>query len=125
MTVKLNHTVVWASEPSASAKLITDLLGRPAPMRFGHFEVVALDNEISLDFAKSPGPVQSQHYAFVVEESEFDAMFLRIRDRGLQYWADPMRQIPGAINHNDGGRGVYFTCPDGHYLELITRPYGG
>ena len=39
-------------------------------------------------------------------------------------WADPMRHRPGEINHNDGGRGVYFPDPDGHYLEVITRPYG-
>jgi len=30
----------------------------------------------------------------------------------------------GEINHNDGGRGVYFQDPSGHYLEIITRPYG-
>jgi hypothetical protein len=35
-----------------------------------------------------------------------------------------MRHRPGEINHNDGGRGVYFPDPDGHYLEVITRPYG-
>jgi catechol 2,3-dioxygenase-like lactoylglutathione lyase family enzyme len=28
------------------------------------------------------------------------------------------------INHRDGGRGLYFEDPDGHLLEIITRPYG-
>ena len=56
--------------------------------------------------------------------SDFDAVFGRIRERGLQYWADPGRRRPGEINHNDGGRGVYFPDPDDHYLEVITRPYG-
>ena len=36
-----------------------------------------------------------------------------------------MRKQPGSINHHDGGRGVYWNDPDGHYLEIITRPYGG
>jgi catechol 2,3-dioxygenase-like lactoylglutathione lyase family enzyme len=27
-------------------------------------------------------------------------------------------------NHRDGGRGLYFDDPDGHLLEIITRPYG-
>lgn len=31
---------------------------------------------------------------------------------------------PGRINHHEGGRGVYWNAPDGHYLEIITRPYG-
>jgi len=25
---------------------------------------------------------------------------------------------------NDGGHGVYFPDPDGHGLEVITRPFG-
>ena len=39
--------------------------------------------------------------------------------------------MPVELNHtivhtNDGGRGVYFPSdPDGHWLEIITRPYGG
>jgi catechol 2,3-dioxygenase-like lactoylglutathione lyase family enzyme len=66
-----------------------------------------------------------QHYAFLVDENEFDQIFGRIRDRGLPYWADPFRRDPGRINDWDGGRGVYFDDPDGHLLEVITRPYGG
>ena len=57
-------------------------------------------------------------------EGEFDKAFERIQVLGLEIWADPMRKRPGEINHNDGGRGVYFNDPDGHFLELITRPYG-
>ena len=43
---------------------------------------------------------------------------------GLDHWADPRQTLPGTINTNDGGRGVYFLDPSGHYLEIITRPYG-
>jgi hypothetical protein len=66
MAAQLNHTIVWSSDQTMSARFLAEMLGRPAPTRFGHFE----------------------------------------------------------INHNDGGRGVYFPDPDGHYLEVITRPYG-
>jgi catechol 2,3-dioxygenase-like lactoylglutathione lyase family enzyme len=90
----------------------------------GPFEVVELDNGVSLDFAAADGPIQPQHYAFLISEVDFDAVFGRIREQGLEYWADPRRSRPGEINHNDGGRGVYFPDPDGHYLEVITRPYG-
>ena len=34
----------------------------------------------------------------------------------------PRRSQTG-INHNHGGRGVYFLDPAGNYLEAITRPY--
>ena len=107
-----------------SARFLAEMLGRPTPTRFGHFDVVELDNGVSLDFAESDGPIRPQHYAFLISETDFDAVLSRIRERGLEHWADPMHHRPGEINHNDGGRGVYFPDPDGHYLEVITRPYG-
>lgn len=125
MAAKLNHTIVWSSDPSASARFLAAILGRPAPTRFGHFAVVALDNDVSLDFAHHEGPIQPQHYAFLIGESDFDGVFERIREQGVAHWADPMKRRAGAINRNDGGRGVYFADPDGHLLEVITRPYGG
>jgi hypothetical protein len=57
-----------------------------------------------------------------VGESEFDAIFGRIRERELPYWADPGKSQPGQINHRKGGRGVYFEDPNGHFLEILTRP---
>jgi len=66
----------------------------------------------------------TQHYAFLVSESEFDEIFGRIRDRKLTYWADPGQTKANEINRHDGGRGVYFEDPEGHLLEVITRPYG-
>jgi catechol 2,3-dioxygenase-like lactoylglutathione lyase family enzyme len=125
VTVQLNHTIVWCSDQKKSATFLAEVLGRPAPKRFAHFDVVELDNGVSLDFADAEGPIRPQHYAFLIGEAEFDAVFGRIRERGLDYWADPARRLPGEINRHDGGRGVYFPDPDGHLLEVITRPYGG
>jgi catechol 2,3-dioxygenase-like lactoylglutathione lyase family enzyme len=125
MTAQLNHTIVYSSDRTKSARFLAAILGRPAPVRFGPFEVVELDNGVSLDFATADGPIQPQHYAFLISEADFDAVFGRIQEQGIQYWADPRQSRPGEINHNDGGRGVYFPDPDGHYLEVITRPYGG
>ena len=53
-----------------------------------------------------------------------NAVLARIHQKKLEHWADPMRTRPGEINRNDGGRGVYFPDPDGHSLEVLTRPYG-
>jgi catechol 2,3-dioxygenase-like lactoylglutathione lyase family enzyme len=86
--------------------------------------VVKLDNGVSVDFYDQEGEIAKQHYAFLVGEDDFDAVFGRIRARGLTYWADPARQHPGEINRHYGGRGLYFHDPDGHLLEVITRPYG-
>ena len=81
MAAELNHTIVWCSDQSASARFLAEMLGRPAPTRFGHFDVVELDNGVSLDFADAEGPIRSRHYAFLIGEADFDAVFGRIKDR--------------------------------------------
>jgi catechol 2,3-dioxygenase-like lactoylglutathione lyase family enzyme len=125
MSVQLNHTIVHARDPQASATFLAELLGRPAPVRFGPFQAVALDNGVTLDFiGAQDDELIIEHYAFLVSEQEFDQIFGRIVARELPYWADPGHLHPGRINHHDGGRGVYWNDPDGHYLEIITRPYG-
>jgi catechol 2,3-dioxygenase-like lactoylglutathione lyase family enzyme len=124
MTVELNHTIVAVRDKMVSAMFLTDLLGLPAPSTFGPFLVVTLGNGVSLDFVETSEDIAPQHYAFLVSETEFDTIFNRVRALDLQYWADPHHQEPGEINTRDGGRGVYFDDPDGHILELLTRPYG-
>jgi catechol 2,3-dioxygenase-like lactoylglutathione lyase family enzyme len=124
VSVQLNHTIVSCRDQQRSAAFLTGILGLAPPTRFGHFLVVEADNGVSLDFAETSGEITAQHYAFLVGEEEFDASFARIRGDGLPYWADPGRNRRGEINHRDGGRGVYFEDPDGHVLEIITRPYG-
>jgi catechol 2,3-dioxygenase-like lactoylglutathione lyase family enzyme len=124
MAVQLNHTIVRVREKRESAAFLAEILGLAEPTPFGPFLVVQTGNDVSLDFLDDQGPVSPQHYAFLVSEPEFDDIFVRIRDRGLQYWADPFQQHSGEINTNDGGRGVYWEDPSGHLLEIITRPYG-
>jgi len=124
VSVQLNHTIVSCRDQQRSAAFLASILGLPAPTRFAHFLVVEAANNVSLDFAETTGKITPQHYAFLVGEGEFDAAFGRIRDQDLRYWADPGQTRPGVINHRDGGRGLYFEDPDGHLLEIITRPYG-
>jgi catechol 2,3-dioxygenase-like lactoylglutathione lyase family enzyme len=124
MPVQLNHTIVAARDRHAAASFLADVLGLPPPTTYGPFAVVQLDNDVSLDFADD-AEVHPRHYAFLVSEEQFDEIFGRIRARELDYWADPFERHPGQINTNDGGRGVYWKDPNGHVLEIITRPYGG
>ena len=124
MSVQLNHTIVWCRDKRRSATFLTEILGRPPASSFGPFLVVEVDNGASLDFHDTDGEIASQHYAFLIGEDDFDAIFGRIQKRGLPYWADPAQTQQGEINHRDGGRGVYFEDPDGHLLEILTRPYG-
>ena len=122
MTIKLNHMIVFARDKKESARFLTEIFALAPAVPFGPFLAVQVD-DVTLDFDEV-GDVVPGHYAFLVSESQFDEIFGRIQDRNLPHWADPFQQKPGAINRNDGGRGVYFKDPSGHLLEIITRPYG-
>lgn len=123
MAITLNHTIIVARDAEATAEFLTEILGLPPPARLGHFVVVTV-GPTSLDFVESDGAIQQRHFAFLASECEFDGIFARIRQRNLPYWADPFRRQPSEINTHDDGRGVYFDDPNGHLLEVITRPYG-
>ena len=124
MGVELNHIIVCARDKEASARFLADILGLAEPVPFGPFLGVEVDNSVALDFVDVDGEITPQHYAFLVSEENFDEIFGRIRRRELLYWADPARAHPGEINTRDGGRGVYWDDPDGHFYEILTRPYG-
>lgn len=125
MSVEFNHTIVFARDRQASADFLATILGLEVGAPWGPFLPVATSNGVTLDFATSDqDTITPQHYAFLVSEEEFDASFGRIQQDGITYYADPHLKQPNQINHNDGGRGLYFLDPDGHGMEIITRPYG-
>lgn len=124
MSIKLNHTIVYARDKRESSAFLADLLGLPAPVAWGPFLAVEVENEVTLDYHDADADLSPQHYCFLVSEEKFDEIFGRITERGLPHWADPGHRQPGEINTHDGGRGVYFDDPSGHNLEIITRAYG-
>lgn len=124
MSVELNHTIVHCRDKKKASAFLTDLFNLPPARPFAHFLVVELANGVSLDFDDVKGDITSQHYAFLISESEFDAIFDRVTSQGIRYWADPGQTKENRINRRDKGRGFYFENPDGHLLEVLTRPYG-
>ena len=75
MAIRFNHTIVAARNREESARYFTELFGLEPAREFGHFLAVTLEHGVSLDFAKAPDdqPIHPQHYAFLVDEEEFDA----------------------------------------------------
>jgi len=125
VSVQLNHTIVWCRDKQKSSAFLIGILGLPGPIPFGPMLVVKLGNSVSLDFYENDGEISSQHYAFLVGEDDFDRVVARLGDRAIAYWADPGRERAGEIYQHNGGRGLYFVDPDGHLLEVMTRPYEG
>lgn len=124
ITVSLNHAIIFAEDKNESSLFFTRLLGLPEATSLGPFRIVQLDNNGSVLFAEPGIEIQPQHYAFLVSEDDFDEMYSRIVEDGLEHWPDPQKSTSGTYNTNHGGRRVYFNDPAGHNMEILTSPDG-
>jgi catechol 2,3-dioxygenase-like lactoylglutathione lyase family enzyme len=125
MAVAFNHTIIAARDKHVSATFFTRLFGLPEPTIWGPFAIVTLDQGVFVQFAEPGIPdIQMQHYAFLVDDQSFDAIYGRLLEDGIAHWGDPQGTMLNQVNTNHGGRGVYFRDPAGHGMEVITRPYG-
>jgi catechol 2,3-dioxygenase-like lactoylglutathione lyase family enzyme len=127
VTVELNHTIVPARDPHASAQFLAEILGLSVDPPVAHFTPVTLANQVSLDYDQLDD-VEPHHYAFLVSEQEFDAALARIQACGITHYGDPACQEVGQIyhsKHTKGRRGIYFHDPDRHLMEILTRGGAG
>jgi catechol 2,3-dioxygenase-like lactoylglutathione lyase family enzyme len=120
MAIELNHTIVPARDPKASAQFLASILGLEVGPPVAHFTPLTLANAVTLDF-DAYDKVDEHHYAFLVSEEEFEAAFARIRQAGITYYADPAcRQAGQTYSGRYGNRGTYFRDPNGHLMEILT-----
>src|SRR5215510_10103772 len=111
MPITLNHTIVPARDKDAAARFFARLFDLPYAGPDGYFAPVRVSDTF-----------ESHHYAFHVTDAEFDAVLGRVEAEGLAIGSAPWSLEDGKLNDWNGGRGFYFTVPDGHLLELMTVP---
>jgi catechol 2,3-dioxygenase-like lactoylglutathione lyase family enzyme len=134
MTIRLDHTIVPAKDKVASANFFAEIFGLTV-VNAGHFAQVQINESLTFDFADVPEPWggpgfdprsgRSHHYAFHISEADFDAIFSRVKAKGIPYGSGPFSHTDGKINKRRGGRGFYFEDPNGHLLEVMTVPETG
>jgi catechol 2,3-dioxygenase-like lactoylglutathione lyase family enzyme len=120
MAIVLDHTIVPAHDKKAAAQFFARIFGVPYRPTAGHFAPVQVNDALTFDFADEE-TFQPHHYAFHVNDGEFDAIFGPVKTEGIPYGSQPWTLDDGKLNQRRGGRGVYFRDPDGHILELMTR----
>ena len=120
MAIQLNHTVVPAHDHVASAQFFARVFGLPFEGTMSHFAPVRINDETTLDFDNRES-FEPHHYAFLIDDEQFDAIFGRLEAERIPYGSGPGSKEDGQINHRRGGRGLYFRDPNGHSLEIMTR----
>jgi catechol 2,3-dioxygenase-like lactoylglutathione lyase family enzyme len=122
MDITLNHTIVPSHNNVESAKFYERIFGFKFVKEWGHFAVVKVNDTLTLDFMNQ-NKFLSNHYAFKVSDQQFDEIFGRLKNEKIIIGSGPRTLDDGKINHNHGGRGVYFKDYDDHVLEIITTDY--
>jgi len=123
MSIELSHIVIPARSKWASATFLASILDVPAGADREPFVSVKLSNGATVDYLDAER-FDPHHCAFLASEADFDATYARIRSTGITYYSGPSHWRPGEISQLRGCRGVYFDDPDGHHIEIITRPHG-
>ena len=122
MDIVMDHLIVPAHDPVASAELLARLLGVSWEAERGHFTPVYVNEALTLDFARRDR-FESHHYCFRVGEAEFDAIFGRVRASGIAHRSQPNGPDDLQINTRLGGRNIYWNDPNGHVWEILTVSY--
>lgn len=122
MPITLDHTIVPSRDKEAGARFIARMFGLDYEGPWGHFAPVQVNDKLSLDWDDRT-EFESHHYAFLVEDAEFDEILGRVQGEGVAYGSGPNSQDDMEINNRHLGRGFYFRDADGHSWEVITHTY--
>jgi catechol 2,3-dioxygenase-like lactoylglutathione lyase family enzyme len=124
MTIHLDHTIVPSHTRDDSARQLAELLGvRCGPAQAGPFFAVYVNDGLTLDFIQTDEEYPVYHFAFRVDEREFDRILGRIQAAGIDYRSSVRGPTDKRINTDYGGRMIYWNEPDGHQWEILTASY--
>jgi hypothetical protein len=91
---------------------------------------VYVNDSLTIDFVDSQllgadeSRVPVHHYCFRVSDAAFDAILKRVNQIGLKYSSAQRLCEPDCKTYRLlGGKGFYFTEPDGHSWEILTVSY--
>jgi len=118
--VEFNHIIIPAADKRAAAHFLARVLGLKTTYGPGEQIRLQTGHGLTLDFADFSSALALQ-CAFMVTESEFDAVLVRLRSEAIDYFASFDGEGRGQINRRHGGRGIYFDGPDRHLFELIEQ----
>ena len=90
MAIVLDHTIVPAHDKEISARFLARILGLRYEGPLSHFAPVRVNDTLTLDFDNDT-EFESHHYAFKVDDTEFDDIFSRVRAEGISLAADQAR----------------------------------
>lgn len=122
MAIVIDHLIVPAHDPVASAEMLAHLLDVPWEKERGPFTPVYVNDGLTFDFAQRDR-FEGHHYCFRVSEAEFDGIFGRLSASGTAHRSRPHGGDDMQINTRMGGRNIYWNDANRHVWEILTVSY--
>jgi catechol 2,3-dioxygenase-like lactoylglutathione lyase family enzyme len=127
VSIVLDHIILPVNERDETLRFYADILGFAYEGDDGPFAVVRVGPDLTIQIADW-GTKGGMHLAFAMPRQEFDAMFARVREAGIEH-GDSFHTVgsqrgPGNESGAHGmGAALYFFDPSRHLLEI--RHYEG
>jgi catechol 2,3-dioxygenase-like lactoylglutathione lyase family enzyme len=122
MPVQLDHLILMVNDRQRSLDFYTEVLGFAHEGERPPFSLVRVNDGLLLQIAPW-GTGGGLHLAFAMSRAEFERIFQRVRERGLEY-GDAFDTVGSQRGPGDeaGARGpgkaVYVFDPDRHLIEI-------
>src|SRR5438445_11618668 len=106
MAARLDHLILQVNDANVSAQYFERVLGVSSEGQAGPFTIVRVNENATLQLAPW-GTKGGEHLAFALPRAEFDAVFARIREHGVD-WGDSFHSVGNRKDPGDevGARGI-------------------
>jgi catechol 2,3-dioxygenase-like lactoylglutathione lyase family enzyme len=122
--MRLDHLILPVNDLAASLEFYTRILGFTSERQRPPFEVIRVTPDFVIQLAPW-GTRGGEHLAFALSRAEFEDVFRRVREAGLEYGDafDGVGNMRGP-GRADGAHGttesLYFFDPSRHLIEIAT-----
>jgi len=122
MVMLLDHLILHVNDVEESSRFYTEILGLTNDGERDPFTVVRVTSDFTIQLAPW-GTKGGEHLAFAMPRIEFEEVFRRVRERGIEF-GDSFHSVgnmegPGV---EDGARGpgasLYLFDPNKHLIEI-------
>jgi hypothetical protein len=124
MHIELDHILVPAKNREQAAQQLATILGVDwGPANVGPFTAVYVSDRLTIDFDEWDGDIPKGHYCFRTDDENFDRILERLQEAKIAYRSHPHGDDDYSVNDYLGGKGIYWSQPDGHAWEVLTVSY--
>ena len=118
----LDHLILHVNDIEESSLFYTDILGLTSEGEHEPFTILRVTSDLTIQLAPW-GTKGGEHLAFAMPRSEFEEVFRRVREGGIEF-GDSFHSVGNmkGPRQEDGARGpgasLYLFDPNKHLIEI-------